>query len=176
MRDLNGPAVVRGVAGRDSHQPIEFRDEHTGFTKSVAPGDGAFRVVLPQGQYTVQQGTARTTLTSLSGGSYDIDLRRDKAVDYTVTTETEASGDVVLRVTARGAGQHTFSLRTDNLDLKEAPQQAAMLTSEKASSVAWHAHVLLGNTPWVAVVIADNALANRREVTGTAQRKSNRGN
>jgi hypothetical protein len=176
MRDLSGPAVVRGVAGSESHQPIEFRDEHTRFTKSVASIDGAFRVVLPQGQYTVQQGTTRTTLTALSGGSYDIDLRRDKAVDYKVTAETEGSGDIVLRVTARGAGQHTFSVRADNLDLKEAPQQTAMLTSEKVSSVAWHAHVLSANTPWVAVVIADNALANHREVTGTAPLNSNRGN
>jgi hypothetical protein len=93
-----------------------------------------------------------------------------------VTAETEGAGDVVLRVTARGAGQHTFSLRADNLDLKEAPQQTALLTSEKASSVAWHAHVLSANTPWVAVVIADNALANRREVTGAASLKLNRGN
>jgi hypothetical protein len=176
MRDLNGPAVVRGVPGSESHQPIEFRDEHTGFTKSVAPRDGAFRVVLPQGQYTVRQGTTRTTLTALSGGSYDIDLRRDKAVDYTVTAQTEGAGEVVLRVTVRGDGQHTFSLRADNLDLKEAPQQTALLTSEKASSVAWHAHVLSANTPWVAVVIADNALANRREVTGAASLKLNRGN
>jgi hypothetical protein len=39
--------------------------------------------------------------------------------------------------------------------------------------VTWHAHILSGDTPWVAVVIADNIVANRREVTGTAPPQSN---
>jgi hypothetical protein len=172
MRDLNGPAVVRGVSG-SGNQTVELRDEHTGFTKSVAPSSGAFRVLLPQGQYSVRQGTTRTTLTALSAGSYDIDLHPDKAVDYALTTQTEASGDIVLRVAADGSGHHTFSLRAENLDLKEAPRQTVMLTSEKSGSVIWHAHILSGDTPWVAVVIADNIVANRREVTGTAQLQSN---
>jgi hypothetical protein len=168
MSDLNGPAVVHGITGSDSHGPIEFRDEHSGITRSVAPRGNAFRILLPQGHYTVRQGTARTSLTALSSGNYQIDLRREKAVDYSVTTETEASGDVALRITARGTGRHTFSLRVDNLELKESPQQTATLTAEKADNVTWHAHVLSLDTPWVAVVIADNALADRREVTGTA--------
>src|SRR6201996_3614598 len=174
MRDLNGPAVVRGIAEEDSLQPIEFRDAHTVFTKSVTSSDGAFRVLLPQGHYSVRQGATGTSLTALSAGTYDIDLRRDKAVDYTVTTETAASGDLVLRVTARGTGQHTFSIRADNLETREAPQQSALLTSEKDSSVAWHAHVLSRDTPWVAVVIADNELVNRLELTGMAPIKANR--
>ena len=176
MQDLNGSAVVRGIAEKDSHQPIEFRDAHTGFTKSVVPRDGAFRILLPQGQYTVRQGTALATLAALSGGTYDIDLRRDKAIDYTVSAETETSGDLILRVTARGTGQHTFSIRADNLETKEMPQQSAMLISEKESSVTWHAHVLSPDTPWVIIVIADNTLANQREVTGTASLRSNRSN
>ncbi len=174
MRDLNGPAVVRGIAEKDSHQLIEFRDAHTGLTKSVVPKEGAFRILLPQGQYTVRQGATSTALAALSGGTYDVDLRRDKAIDYTVSTETEASGNIILRVTVRGTGQHIFSIRADNLETTESPQQTAMLTSEKESSVTWHAHVLSPDTPWVAVVIADNALANRREVTGTAPLKANR--
>jgi hypothetical protein len=176
MNDLNGPAVVRGITDTDSHGPIEFRDDHSGITKFVAPSGNAFRILLPQGRYTVRQGTARSTFTALSGGSYQIDLRREKAVDYSVTTETDASGDIVLRVSARGTGRHTFSLRVDNLELKETPQQTATLTTEKIGTVTWHAHVLSADTPWVAVVIADNALATRREVTGTAPLNLSHGN
>jgi hypothetical protein len=176
MRDLNGPAVVRGIADKDSHQPVEFRDLHSGFTKTAISNEGAFRVLLPQGHYTVRQGTTRTTLTALSGGTYDVDLRRDKAIDYTVTTETEAPGDILLRVTVRGTGSHTFSIRADNIELREAAQRFVTLTSGNASELVWHAHITSPETPWVAVIIADDAINNRRELTGTTLLKSASGN
>jgi hypothetical protein len=48
--------------------------------------------------------------------------------------------------------------------------------SGKADEITWHAHIVSPETPWVAVVIVDNDLANRREITGTAALTSNRGN
>lgn len=169
MRDLNGPAVVRGVVDSTNHQPIEFRNQQTGFTENASPEhDGTFRVLLPQGNYTVRQGAARTTLTAISAGTYDLDLRREKAVDFAIATESDTSDSIVLRVTARGVGSHTFSIRADNLEVTEAPQQTVHLTSEKASDTVWHANIRSAETPWVAVVIADNEIGNRREVTGTA--------
>ncbi|HTF68359.1 MAG TPA: hypothetical protein VK638_37345 [Edaphobacter sp.] len=176
MRDLNGPAVVRGITDTINHQPVEFRDEHTGLTKTAEAHDGAFRIVLPQGKYTARQGATRTALTALSGGTYDIDLRRREAVDYTVATETEASGDILVRVTARGVGPHRFSIRADNLELNEASQKTLAFASEKVSVAVWHAHIISPETPWVAVVIVDNDLANRREITGTGPLTSNHGN
>jgi hypothetical protein len=171
IQDLNGPAVVRGIADKDSHQPVEFRDSHGSYTNAVTPREGTFRIALPQGQYTVHQGAMRTTLTVLSGGSYDIDLQRNKAVDYTATS-AEARGDIFLRVKARGIGRHTFSIRADNLALKEPPQATATLNSDKDSEIVWHAHVISPETPWVAVIIADDAISNRRELTGTVPPQS----
>ena len=177
MRDLNGPAVLRGVIDTTNHQPIEFRNEQTGFAKTANPfHDGTFRALLPQGNYTVRQGAARTTVTAISGGTYDIDLRRERAVDYTVATESDASGGIVLRVSVSGIGVHTFSIRADNLELTEAPQKSTNLSPWKVSDIVWHAHIRSAETPWVAVVIADNALANRREVTGIAQLRVARAN
>jgi hypothetical protein len=178
MQDLNGPAVVRGIGDAASRQPVTFRNPRTGFTKTAHPDphSGAFRLLLPQGKYTAQQGAARTTLIAISGGTYDIDLRRGKAVDYTVTVKTEASGEILLRVTARGAGRHTFSIRAENLEIKEDPQQTLDLASANTRDAVWHAHVSTAETPWVAVVIADNTLDNRREVTGIALSKAVSGN
>ena len=176
MQDLNGPAVVRGVADKDSHQRVEFRDSQSAYRKTVTPQAGAFRVLLPQGQYTIRQGTTHTTLTVLSGGSYDIDLRRSKAVDYTVATTTESANDILLRVVASGAGRHTFSIRAENLELKEPPQETVALSLNKASEIVWHAHITSTETPWVAVIIADHAISNRRELTGAAPLQPAAGN
>jgi Glycosyl hydrolase family 9/Cellulase N-terminal ig-like domain len=171
MQDLNGPAVVGGIADKDNHEPVKFRDQRTGLTKAVNPDprDGTFRVLLPQGNYAVLQGATRTTLTALSGGAYDLELRRAKAFDFKVTTETEDSGDIVLRVSVRGAGRHVFSIRADNLEIKDAVQQTIEMKSENARDAIWHAHITSPETPWVAVIIPDGALLRRREVTGTAR-------
>jgi hypothetical protein len=40
----------------------------------------------------------------------------------------------------------------------------------------WHAHIISPETPWVAVIIADDAISNRRELTGTAPPQSALGN
>ncbi|HEY4046536.1 MAG TPA: glycoside hydrolase family 9 protein, partial [Acidobacteriaceae bacterium] len=143
MRDLNGPAVVGGIADNDKHELVKFRDQRTGLTKAVNPDarDGTFRVLLPQGNYAVLQGATRTTLTALPGGAYDIELRREKAFDFKVTTEREDSGDIVLRVSVRGAGRHVFSIRADNLEIEDTNKQTIEMKSEDAREVIWHAHI-----------------------------------
>jgi hypothetical protein len=176
MRDLSGPAVVRGIADKGNQELVEFRDQRTGLTKTVNPNprDGAFRVLLPQGSYAVRQGSKRTTLTALSGGTYNVELRRAKAVEFKVETEIEGSDEVVLRISAHGAGRHIFSIRADNLAFKEATQKTVDLSSGKIGEAIWHATIGSRETPWVAVVIPDDALGSRREVTGTA-RSQNQG-
>jgi len=171
MQDLNGPAVVRGIADRDNHASIEFRDQRAGLAKAVSPDprDGAFRILLSQGSYVVQQGATHTTLAALSGGTYDIDLRRDKVLDFKVIAETEDSGDIALRVSARGAGQHELSIRADNLAIKDGERKSVELSSEKAGEAVWHAHIISPEVPWVAVVIPDGAVNRRLEITGTAK-------
>ena len=169
MQDLNGPAVVHGIVDKNNHEAVEFRDQHTGFTKIAVrdPFDGTFRVLLPQGNYAVRQGATRTRLTALSGGSYNIELRRDKVFDFKVTTEARSSGDVAIRVSARGAGRHLFSLRSDNLVVQDEEHQTVELKPEHSREVIWHAHIASAETPWVAVVIPDDRLSDRMEVTGT---------
>jgi hypothetical protein len=65
MQDLSGPAVVEGIVDAGTNQPVQFIDRKTGkiTTATPDPAKGSFRVVLPQGHYTVQAGTARTSLT-----------------------------------------------------------------------------------------------------------------
>jgi hypothetical protein len=43
-----------------------------------------------------------------------------------------------------------------------------MELKEDRREVTWHAHIASAETPWVAVVIPDDRLSDRVEVTGTA--------
>jgi len=169
MEDISVPARVRGKPNPASREPVEFHDQRSGQV-TAAPVDsreGEFNLHLPEGRYDVRQGSAHTNVTVLPGGFYEIDLRPDRVLDFQVTSEDRGHNDVVLRVSAEGGGRHTFTLRTENLTLKESSKQEIDLTSGGVRVDVWHAHVVSPTTPWVVVVIPDGALNERREATGS---------
>ena len=169
MEDISVPAIVRGTADPASHDPVEFREQKTGQVKTIPlrPIDGEFSIHVPEGQYNVRQGSAHTSITVLPGGLYHVDLRRDRVMDFKFTFEDVAGNEVLLRISAEGAGHHTFTVRSDNLVLTEPAKQEMDLVSRQIREVVWHAHVVSPKTPWVAVVIPDGTLTDSREVTGT---------
>lgn len=165
MRDLAGPALVEGQADAT----VEFipKDGKHGEVHRVSSSGGKFRVMLPEGRYTVRSGGHEQQAAFLPAGTYGLDLRSDRALQFEVTKVTSASGEVHIRVNAQGEGAHRFSIRTDNL-LLDAADQDVILILGRAGSVEWHGSVQSSGTPWMAVVIADSNLATRREVMGAA--------
>jgi hypothetical protein len=157
---------------------VEFREQQTGeVTKAASnPSNGGFSLHLPEGHYEVKQGLVHRSLTVLPGGSYEVDLRSGHVLDFKVTSKALDNGEVEVRVTAEGAGKHKFALRTDNLIVKRQVSEDGVtppldaqevdLTSGK-QEVVWHARVMSSKTPWVAVVVPDDNLSERKEVTGT---------
>src|ERR1022692_2775035 len=174
MEDISVPATVRGTANPASHEPVEFREQQSGQV-TTAPSnsrDGEFNIHLPEGHYAVRQGSVHTSVTVLPGGFYDVDLRPDRVLDFKVISEDLGHNEVVLRVSAEGAGRHTFTLRSDNLTLKEPGKREIELSSGGVREAVWHAHEISPKTPWVAVVIPDGTLSKRREVTESEIRMS----
>ena len=169
MEDISVPVTVRGTANPASHDPVEFREQKSGQLTMTAPSprDGEFSLHLPEGRYTVRQGSAHTSITVLAGGSYYVDLRPDRVLDFKVTSQQLGHNEVILRVSAEGAGRHTFTIRTENLTLKGAGQQEINLSSGSVRETVWYANVVSTKTPWVAVVIPDGTLSERREIAGS---------
>ncbi len=174
MEDISVPATVRVKRNPASRDAVEFREQRSGqlTTASASSRDGEFNLHLPEGRYDVRQGSIRTSVTVLPGGFYDVDLRPDRVLDFKVTSQDSGRDEIVLRVSAEGAGRHTFTIRTDNLTLKESGQQEITLTSGTARDLVWHAHSISAKTPWVAVVIPDGSLSERREITGSEMKTS----
>jgi hypothetical protein len=156
------------MANPANHDPIEFREQKTGQITStpLSSRDGGFTTRVPEGRYDVRQGSVHRSVTVLPGGSYDVDLRPDRVLDFNVTAQHVGNSDITLRVSAEGAGHHTFTVRSDNLTLRETGQQEINLTSAVAHEIVWHAHIVSPKTPWVALIIPDGTLDARREITG----------
>jgi hypothetical protein len=169
MQDISVPATVRATANPAGHEPVEFHEQKTGqvIVATSSQRDGEFNIHLPEGHYDVRQGAAHTSVTVLPGGFYDVDLRPDRVLDFKVTSQDLGHNELALRVSAEGAGRHTFTMRSDNLTLKEPGKQEINLTAGSLRESVWHAHVVSPKTPWVAVVIPDDTVSERREVTGS---------
>ena len=74
---------------------------------------------------------------------------------------------MTIKVSARGNGSHRFVLRAENLTLNDT-EQVLSLRSGGAGSVEWRARIASQDTLWVAVVVPDDNLSLRKEVTGAA--------
>lgn len=174
MRDLMGPAVLNGVVDPGSTGSVTLNNEDTRQTLSTpVTGHGSFRVDVPQGRYKISYNGAHTWLAALAGGSYSVDLRRDRAVAFTASSAAGSDpGAVVLHATIEGAGRHAFSLRADNLTLSDPSLVSVDLKSHGRQTLTWHARVTDRSTPWVAVVLQDGSLEGHAELTGV-ERGSN---
>jgi hypothetical protein len=173
MEDISVPAMVRGMADRSSHEQVEFRDPKRGRVATASPSsNGEFQLHLPEGHFDVRQGSAHSSLTVLPGGSYDVDLRADRVLDFKITSQNLGQGDVEVQVLAEGAGHHTFQLRSDNLVVNEPVKKEIDLTPGSVRKVVWHGHVESRLTPWVAVVLPDDTLNRKLEASGHAMQTS----
>jgi hypothetical protein len=173
MHDLSGPAVVQGEVEAGTGAPVELVERATGkvTTADVDRASGRFRAVVPQGQYRIQNGTASTSLTVLSAGSYQIDLRRKTAIDLAVSSQEVGSGQIALRLSAKGEGVHSFMVRVENLELSESGKMPLDLGGGSTRQLSWHARVLDRSSPWVAVLFEEGSLDQHLELTGIATTK-----
>jgi hypothetical protein len=173
MEDISVPAMVRGMADRSSHEPVEFRDAKGVLVATVSPSSsGEFQLHLPEALYDVRQGAAHSSRTVLPGGSYEVDLRTDRVLDFKITSQSLGQADVEIQVLAEGAGHHTFQLRSDNLVVNKPVKKEIDLTPGSVQKVVWHARLGSRLTPWVAVVLPDDNLSKKLEASGRATQLS----
>jgi hypothetical protein len=93
-------------------------------------------------------------------------LRPDPPPDctFTLAAQTSTNGQVTISLSAQGRGHHRFTVRSENLTIGDASQELD-LGAGGSKAATWTAPVVNSRVPWVAVVIPDGNLSQRREVT-----------
>ena len=163
MRDAAGPALVSGLVEPKILSSVEFEElkTHQRFVVRPDKKTGRFAVRLPTGQYVARSGEREKVVTLLPGEQYQVDLRG--LFDFAVGSETTADDVVTITVKAQLEGPHRFALRTHNLSVTE-PEQRVELRFGQSKTLKWHAKKVSRKEPWVAVVVPDGHLAERKEI------------
>lgn len=167
MQDLAGPALLEGNVAPGGTRKVEITESATGRVVSVnADAEGRFRAFIPEGMYVVRSAGVRAVITALPGGIARVDLRPNSALTVNISAETDASGNVRIRLTALGSGTHSFAIRSENLSVAR-PVRTLTLRPGIARTIEWTTRMVSTKAPWVAVIIPDGHVKDRREATGS---------
>jgi len=166
MRDMTGPALIEGQA----EYAVELRETRSGRIShaQVNGSSSRFRAFVPEGNYVVSSGAQRRNLTMLPGGSYSVDLRPGRAVDFTLSQQAAADGTVTLSAKVEGNGAHTITLRADGAEFANAERRVE-LKSGALQTLTWTGKAQPSKVPWVVVVYPDGDLSQRKEASGPAR-------
>jgi len=168
LKDIEGPAIVEGRASA----PVVFKEINTKQTINVSPDKltGRFKTTVPEGKYIVSSSGREQTQTFLPGGSYHLECRPGFLLSYQVSKQVSANGEVIIKLTAQGNGLYHFNIRTDNLMIADT-SKAVKLKSGNTLRVEWIGHITSQDTPWVAVIIPDDDMSQRKEIRGSVWEK-----
>ena len=123
--------------------------------------------MLPMGKYRVFYNGEEQLKTFLPTATYRLDLRAGHAFDFEISEINTGKGKLTIRVIARGNGTHHFSIRTDNLKLNSSSREL-ILKPAQSGKLEWPVVIDSPDIPWVAVLIPDDDLSARKEITGSA--------
>jgi hypothetical protein len=82
--------------------------------------------------------------------------------ELSITSTTASKGQVTIRLTANGTGEHEFALRAANLSVRR-PTRTVRLRAGRPVVIEWKGRPEDARVPWVAVVVPDRDLSRRVE-------------
>lgn len=153
------PARVSGVAAAAT----ELRELRTGATVRLTAG--RFTRTLPPGEYTISSGKMVSRLSLLAGGRYELP-NLHQPIEIALTAGVPQNDEVPIEARLIGSGSHKIVLRAFN---GTAPTSSwtVTLTPDRQQTITWKLKLEAADKPWVIVLIPDNNMTARRELSGT---------
>jgi hypothetical protein len=96
--------------------------------------------------------------------------KAEKPFSIELSENTSPKGDVTITATLQGNGTHSFDIRSNNLKIKSTLKKTDLVPGRKIT-IRWQAETLNPDEPWVAVIVCDNDLNDRIEVSGSVWEK-----
>ncbi len=163
MHDLDGPAMINGKA----QDMVEFNNLTSGRQTFVKPDPSGFiSASLPEGEYLVKSMGSEQKRTLLPAGNYQFNLLPENAFEFEVSKYSSDHGDVTIMAKVNGRGSHTLTLRTDNLLVKKPTLTVILKPGGDGITLKWKCKINKTDEPWVVVIVPDNDLMHKMELTG----------
>ncbi len=167
LKDLLGAATVEGHA----ISTIIFKDMLSGKEiKAVPNSNQQFHIIVPEGDYKIFFNGDEQAKTFLPGTDYDLDLRPQHALNFTSDISFNKKDELIIKVGVRGTGNHRFTIKADNLKFTETIKEVTLKQGE-LKTIEWRAKIASTDEPWVALIIPDNDMQQRKEISGAAWQK-----
>jgi hypothetical protein len=162
------PAYISGKIARNSREDIIIINKGSLKTETIRPDTkGEFSAVIQPGEYTIKAGNFKRDMILLSGCSYSVKPDPGNYIDFTVKIDPlfKEKDEVRILLTAEGAGSHDFRILAFNGTGFQSVQ-TVQLDGTGSKELEWIIQVIDTGKPWVAVIIPDNDLGKKLELTG----------
>lgn len=83
--------------------------------------------------------------------------------DVKLTARADKSGRITIKADVTGTGNHKFSILASNISVSETGKD---LNIDKVKEISWQGRIINQNEPWVVLIVADDNIENRFELTG----------
>lgn len=129
--------------------------------------DGSFSMILQPGEYKLQYGEGWKEMNLIKGGSYSVTCDPAKYIHIKAYQESGSSDNrITITAKIKGMGSHIIRLLCLNGSVNEQVKTVELeVNTEK--TVSWDINVTDPDKPWVAVIVPDNDINEKTELTGT---------
>lgn len=168
MAYVGTPALLKGHFTDPDIRSVSISHKSDGSSRKVKAGkDGRFSVLLPQGDYVVNFGEGIQELRLLNGCEYNIICDPESYVvcETTISDLNPESGKFNVRLTASGKGSILFKALSYNSRVDKAERTVDLLPGS-SEIINFNVTVTDKTKPWVLVIIPNNDLGRKMELTG----------
>ena len=168
MAYVGTPSLLKGRIESRSRNNITILNKRTQMTEIIQPNnDGFFSTIVQPGEYCIKTGDISRDIVLLNGCNYTLNLNTEHyfTSELSVDSNSNEKNIVGIKLELKGKGKHKYKVLLNNCT-SSVTEQSIELISNNSNVIEWKISVTNPSKPWIAVVIPNDDINQKIEVTG----------
>jgi len=160
--------LLKGRIESRSRNNITILNKRTQMTEIIQPNnDGSFSTIVKPGEYCIKTGDISRDIVLLNGCNYTLNLNTEHyfTSELSVDSNSNEKNIVGIKLELKGKGKHKYKVLLNNCT-SSVTEQSIELISNNSNVIEWKISVTNPSKPWIAVVIPNDDINQKIEVTG----------